>query len=66
MIVTAKPVRRKRPKSSPEIVVPRIVQHTPRGRAWRVRDLELDPEADARVAAFFERMGLKVPDDWSA
>jgi hypothetical protein len=43
-------------------VVPRIVQHMPKGRAWAVKESEPDPEADARVAAFFERMGLKLPD----
>jgi hypothetical protein len=64
MIVTNKPVRRKRPKS-PEIAVPRIVQHTPKGRAWQLKELEPDPERDARVAAFFERMGLTLPDDWT-
>jgi hypothetical protein len=44
MIVTAKPVRRKGPKSSPEIVVPRIVQHMPKGRAWAVKESEPDPD----------------------
>jgi hypothetical protein len=34
--------------------VPRIVQHTPRGRAWKV--LEPDPEAEARAAALLSRM----------
>ena len=39
------------------IAVPRIVQHTPRGRAWKVQaPIEPDPEADARVAAFLARM----------
>jgi hypothetical protein len=57
-IVTYRP--RKRPAKSAqavEIKVPRIVQHTPRGRAWKV--LPPDPEAEARAAAFFERMGIK-------
>ena len=35
----------------------RIVQHTPKGRAWRLRPPpEPDREADAKVRAFFERM----------
>jgi hypothetical protein len=55
-IVSSRPPRRKRPKSA-EITAPRVVQHTPKGRAWRVKELEPDPEADARVEAFLERMG---------
>jgi hypothetical protein len=46
-----------KPAQAAEIKVPRIVQHTPRGRAWKVP--EPDPEAEARAAAFFERMGIK-------
>jgi hypothetical protein len=57
-IVTSRP--RKRPAKraqAAEIKVPRIVQHTPRGRAWKVQaPIEPDPEADARVAAFLARM----------
>ena len=49
-IVTSR-YRRKRP------AVPRIVQLTPRGRAWKPPPP--DPEAEARAAAFFERMGTK-------
>jgi hypothetical protein len=64
LIVTGRPPRRKRPKSV-EITAPAIVQHTPRGRAWRVKELEPDPEADARVEAFFQRMGLTLPDGWA-
>jgi hypothetical protein len=37
-----------------EIKTSRIVQHTPRGWAWRV-DLPPDDAADARVASFFAR-----------
>jgi hypothetical protein len=51
--------RRKRPAKPAQaatIAVPRIVQHTPRGRAWKVPALEPDPEADARIAAFLARM----------
>jgi hypothetical protein len=67
MIVTNRPPRRKRPKPAQpaEITAPRIVQHTPKGRAWRVKELEPDPEGYARVAEFFERMGLTLPADWS-
>jgi hypothetical protein len=36
--------------------VPRVVQHTPKERAWRAKPLPDDPEAEARVAAFMERM----------
>jgi hypothetical protein len=39
------------------IKVPRIVQHTPRGRVWKLPPP--DPEAEARIAALFERMGIK-------
>jgi hypothetical protein len=43
--------------------VPRIVQHTPRGKAWKLREpLPPDPEADARIAAFFAKMGIKRRD----
>jgi hypothetical protein len=47
------------------IKVARIVQQTPRGRAWRLPppDLPHDPEAEASVAAFFERMGIKRAED---
>lgn len=56
-IVTSRHSRKRaRPAQATEIKVPRIVQHTPRGRAWRLPALEPDPEADARIAAFFERM----------
>jgi hypothetical protein len=68
VIVTTRPPRRKRTKAAQpvEIKAPRVVQHTPRkGRAWRVKELEPDPEADARVEAFFQRMGLKLPEDWA-
>lgn len=58
MIVTARPPRRRPPKPAQpaEITAPRIVQQTPKGRAWRLRELEPDAKADARVAAFFDRM----------
>lgn len=59
MIVTSRPPRRRNPAKAAqaaEIAVPRVVQHTPKGRAWRLKELEPDPDADARVAAFFDRM----------
>jgi hypothetical protein len=37
--------------------VPRIVQHTPKGRAWKLPPD--DPEAKARAVAFLERRGIK-------
>jgi hypothetical protein len=54
-IVTNRHRPRKRPaKPVVEIKVPRVVQHTPKGWAWRL-DLEPDPAADERVAAFMTR-----------
>jgi hypothetical protein len=59
MIVTYRH-RRKRPAKPAQaatIVVPRIVQITPKGGAWMLpAPLEPDPEADAKVRAFFDRM----------
>jgi hypothetical protein len=49
---------RKRPAKSAQVAlikVPRIVQHTPKGRAWRLPAPD-DPEAKAKAAAFLERM----------
>jgi hypothetical protein len=49
-----RPQRPSKPAQPAALAVPRIVQHTPRGMAWKpVVD---DPEADARVAAFLARM----------
>jgi hypothetical protein len=57
-IVTTRPRKRSaKLAQAAEIKVPRIVQHTPRGRAWKLP--EADPEAKARAVAFFERMGIK-------
>jgi hypothetical protein len=46
------------------ITAPRIVQHLPKHKRppkpW-VRD----PEAEARVEAFFLRMGLTLPKGWA-
>jgi hypothetical protein len=63
MIVTYRH-RRKRPSKpaqAAEIKVPRIVQHTPKVRAWKV--LAPDAEADAKVKAFFDRMIRPVPSE---
>jgi hypothetical protein len=58
-IVTSCPRKRPvKPAQAAEIKVPRIVQHTPRGRAWKLRE----PEAQVRIAALFERMGIKRRD----
>jgi hypothetical protein len=67
MIVTGR-ARRKRPKAAQpvEIKAPRVVRTTPKGRAWWLRELEPDTDADARVEAFLLRMGLKLPDDWAS
>jgi hypothetical protein len=55
-IVHAKPPRPRKPAQAVEIKVPRIVQHTPKGRAWRLPPNEPHPEADARIADLFARM----------
>jgi hypothetical protein len=57
-IVTShhRPNRPQKPAQAATIAAPRIVQQTPRGRAWKVP--EPDAEADASVAAFFKRMGV--------
>jgi hypothetical protein len=63
MIVTNRPPRLKRPRKpaqAVEIAAPRIVQHTPKGRAWAPNpDVKITPS----VVAFFERMGLKLPPE---
>jgi hypothetical protein len=54
-IVTTRP--RKRPTKPAQVAtikVPRIVQHTPKGGAWKLP--EPDPEAKARAVAFFARI----------
>ena len=51
-----RPKRAAKPAQAAEIKVPRIVQHTPKGKAWRLRPIEPDPEADARVADLIARM----------
>jgi hypothetical protein len=55
-IVTSRPrKRRSKPAQAALIKVPRIVQHTPKGRAWRLPPPD-DPEAKAKAVAFLERM----------
>lgn len=39
-----------------EIKMPRIVQHAPRGRAWKLP--EPDPEGEARAFAFLAKIGI--------
>ena len=57
-IVTTRPRKRPaKPAQAATIKVPRIVQHTPKGRAWKLPPD--DPEAKARAVAFLERMGIK-------
>ena len=58
-IVTYRHRHKRRPKLAPaaDIKVPRIVQHTPKGRAWVLaNELPPDPEADACIAEFLARM----------
>jgi hypothetical protein len=73
MIVTNRPPRRNRsnppsrarsPAQPAEIATPQIVQHVPKHRR-EPKPRTPDPVADARVKAFFERMGLTLPEDWS-
>jgi hypothetical protein len=60
MIVTNRPRRRERPKpAQPVEITARVVQHVPRRRR-EPKALEPDPAADARVRAFFLRMGLHL------
>ena len=65
MIVTSRPPR-KRPKPGQpvEITTPRIVQHVP---SWKrvPKPRNRDPEAEARIEAFFLRMGLRLPEGWA-
>ena len=57
-IVTTRPRKRPaKPAQAATIKVPLIVQHTPKGRAWKLPPD--DPEAKARAVAFLERMGIK-------
>jgi hypothetical protein len=54
-IVTTRPRKRPaKPAQAATIKVPRIVKHTPRGRAWKLPPD--DPEAKAQAVAFLARM----------
>jgi hypothetical protein len=58
-IVTSRPRKRPaKPAQAATIKVPRIVHHTPRGRAWKLPPP--DPEGEARAMAFLERMGINT------
>jgi hypothetical protein len=67
IVTNSGPARRKRakPAQPAEITAPRIVQHVPRWKR-QPKPWVRDPESEARVEAFFRRMGLKLPDDWGA
>ncbi len=52
-----RPKRPVKPAQAALIKVPRIVQHSPKGRAWKLP--EPDPEAKARAVAFLSRVGIK-------
>jgi hypothetical protein len=58
-----RPKRLAKPAQAATIKVPRIVQHTPKGRAWKLPPD--DPEAKARAVAFFAKMGVKRPEEGS-
>jgi hypothetical protein len=56
-IVTSCPRKRPaKPAQAATIKVPRIVQHTPRGRAWKLP--EPDPDGRTRAMAFLWKMGI--------
>jgi hypothetical protein len=60
MIVTSRLKPREHPAPKPaKISGPAVVKASKPGRYRRRTDLLPDPEADARVAAFFARMGIK-------
>lgn len=63
-IVTSRHRRKRaaKPAQAAAIKVARIVQQTPRGRAWKLPppDLPPDPEAEASVADLLARMTRPV------
>ncbi len=63
-IVTSRPPRKRaiKPAQPVEIAGPRVVKHLPKWQRER-KPAARDAEAEARVIAFFRRMGLNVPDD---
>jgi hypothetical protein len=68
VIVTARPPRRKRPAKAAwpvEVKAQRIVQTTPKGRAWQIRKLEPGPEGEAPGRGVLRTYGLTLPEDWA-
>jgi hypothetical protein len=64
MIVTYRPTKpKRRPAKAAKVAItgPVIVSARNPGRYRLPRPATPDPEADARIAAFFARMGLKAP-----
>jgi hypothetical protein len=61
-IVTTRPRKRPaKPAQAATIKVPGIVQHAPKGRAWKLPPD--DPEAKARAVEFFAKMGIKPREE---
>jgi hypothetical protein len=61
MIITSRLKPRKRPASKPaKITGPAIVTASKPGRNRTPAEISPDADADARVAAFFARMGIKA------
>jgi hypothetical protein len=68
IVTNRRPARRKRPKKPAqpaEIKVQRVVRHLSEHKREPKPRGAPDPEVEARVEAFFQRMGLKLPDGWS-
>jgi hypothetical protein len=64
-IVTFRPRKRPaKPAQGATIRVLRVVQHTPKGRAWKLPE-PLEPEARARAVEFFAKMGIKPREEGS-
>ena len=59
-----RPKRPAKPAQVAEIKVPRIVQHTPTRPGVEAEPPD-DPEAKARAAAFFAKMGIKRREEGS-
>ena len=55
IVVTRPRKRRPKPAQAAMIKGDKIVQHTPRGRAWTL-PVPDDPEAEARAKAFLQRV----------
>jgi hypothetical protein len=57
IVKSSRPKRPAKPAQATTIAVPRIVQHTPKGKAQKVRaPVEMDPEMAAQIAEFMARM----------